>query len=350
MAFAPITLLDIAERKNGNKVAALIEDVVIAAPEWGLIPAITVDGTSYDMLRRVGLPHGRFRPVGDGVPMLKSEWSRETKPMGYFDDQLRIGQDIVLAQSRGNDAVIPDVLADEASANVTGSMIYFGTQTYYGTMYDPAGFLGLNAMVSDNRTAAQVTANVINPADINAGGAAGSTSSAYLCYFDDNPTSPKGLHFAIGLGGKMAFGDWMKLQSMIGTDANGHAKFRTDWTNAFEFYCGLNVGSKYAVFRIRNIDLTHPLTDGLAAQLISAIPVARRNNLRWLMNRTAAFSLQQARSNANVAVVTPGVPQGGLYAALPTELGGYPITVTDSLLNTETDGVATLPDYTDDIR
>lgn len=339
MAFAPITLLDIAQRKNGNKIAALIEDVTIAAPEWGMIPAIQVPGTSYDILRRVGLPHGRFRAVGDGVPMLKSEWARETKPMGYFDNQLRIGQDIVLAQTRGDDSKVPDILSDEAGANIAGSAIYFGTQTYYGTMYDPAGFLGLNAMVSD-----------LPGGDIDAGGTAGSTSSAYLCYLDDNQNNPMGLHFAVGLDGKMSFGEWMKLQSQVGTDAFGHNKYRTDWTNSFEFYVGLNVGSKTAVFRVKNIDLTHPLTDVMAAQLIAAIPVARRRNLHWLMNRTAAFTLQKSRAGGNVAVVTPGVGPGGIFAALPTELAGYPITVTDSLLNTETAGVATLPDYTDDIR
>lgn len=340
MANGPLTLLDIAVR-NGNNVATVVEDVVTVAPEWGIIPATQRTGISYDVLRRIGNPHGQFRRVGTGVPMLKSEWDRDTKPMFYFDCQMNVGQDIVQAQTAQSKATVGDILADEAMANVRGSSQYFGEQTWYGQSADPNGFFGAATMLSS-----------ASGSDLSAGGGPANTSSAYLCWLDPDNNNPKGLHYLVGLDGTMTFPDWQMMQSLKGTDGGGRQLYATSWYNGFSFYCGLNVGSDYSVFRIKNIDLTHPLTDALGAALVTAVPLGRRQNLRWFMNRYAAQSLQTARAAGNVSVVTPGVPGGGIYAALPTELAGFPITLTDSLSNVENAGVftpaATFP--TDDIH
>ena len=132
----------------------------------------------------------------------------------------------------------------------------------------------------------------------------------------------------------MTFREWTILQTIMGTNALGTNLYATAWTTGFSFYIGLNVASAYSVFQVYNIDQTHPLTDALGAALVTAVPLNRRAKLRWFMNRYAAQTLQTSRAAGNIAVVTPGVPAGGVYAALPTELAGFPITVTDSLLPT----------------
>jgi len=310
----PITLLDLAIR-NGDAVAIVVEDVTTVAPEINVVPAVPRQGTSYDVLRRVGLPAGGFRQVGSGVTMSKSTWSRETKPMYLFDAQMLIGEDIVKAQTASSRATVGDVLADEASATIRGSIINLGQQFYYGVSADANGFAGLSTQFTE---------------ELDAGGST-STTSAYLAWLDPSEINPQGVHFSLGLDGAMNFSEWLKQQVDMGAGKKAMA-----WVNGFLFYIGLGVASTQSVWRVRGISAAHPLTDDLGNQMLSKVPIARRNNLRWFMNKTAAFTLQKAR--ATVTIAQPGIPATGLYPELPSMLAGWPITLTDSLLDTESSG------------
>src|SRR5947209_3897754 len=135
MASQPYTLLDLAIR-NGANVGSVVEEVTTAAPEWGIVPSVPQQGTSYDVLRRTALPKGSFRNVGDGVKGSKSEWARETKPMFIFEAAMNVGEDIVKAQTESQKSTVGDILADEAIATVRGSSIGFGSQMYYGAKAD----------------------------------------------------------------------------------------------------------------------------------------------------------------------------------------------------------------------
>lgn len=312
-----ITLLDLAAR-SGDNVAAVIEDVTTIAPEFSVIPAITRNGVSYDVLRRVGLPAGGFRKVGNGIDMSKSSWERETKPMFAFEAFMQITEDIVKAQTAQSRASVGDILADEAIATVRGSIINIGAQTYYGTKASADGFSGLATQ---------------SAFDLSAGGSGATTTTAYLCWLDSNPTNPQGVHFAVGEDAAFNFGDWLRTKV---TGADG--KNTMGYINNFMFFIGLAVGSPLSVWRCTKIDDTHALTDQLGAQLVSKVPLARRNGLRWFMNRRAGYLLQNSRATVNVANNGKGVPAAGVYPELPESCAGYPITFTDSLSDAETNG------------
>lgn len=302
----PITLLDLAIR-NGDNVGAVVEDVTTVAPEWTIVPAVPQDGTSYDVLRRVGLPAGAFRNVGEGVDQSKSEWARETKPMFFFDAQMDIDEAVVQAQTAQSMAKVGDVLADEAQATVQGSALNFGKQFYYGVKADAKGFVGLATQVSDEVQAG--------------GGTSGNTTSAYLIWLDPDQLNPKGVHFRIGRKGAFSFGDWMKQQVVISDKKAMH------YVNNFSFYVGACAASVKSIFRVKRIRSGFGWTDALGAELISKVPISRRANLRWFANPNAGWTLQQSRTTDLVK----NVP-------LPTECQGIPITYTDSIVNTETDG------------
>ena len=323
MPNGPLTLLDLAAR-SGDNVAAVIEDVTTLAPEFATVPAITRSGTSYDVLRRIALPNGSFRKVGNGVNVTKSEWDRETKPMYVFEALMQIGEDIVKAQTAQSRATVGDILADEAMANVRGSTINFGLQMYYGQNASANGFTGLATQVFndlDNQGAAS------NAGSIN--------TSVYLCWMDSSPVNPQGIHFAVGEDGAFNFGDWFR-QQVVSLDN----KKTIAWVNNFMFFAGFAIGSTKAVSRVKNCTTLKPFTDSVGAQLISQIPVARRKDLRWFMNRDAAYQLQQSRQTT-IAIGTgtnKGVTGAGVFPEMPTECQGYPITLTDSLLSTESGG------------
>jgi hypothetical protein len=322
-AAAPITLLDLAIR-NGENIAAVVEEVTAVAPEVNIIPAIPVDGTSYDVLRRTGLPAGGFSPVGGGVAMGKSTWSRETKPMFLFQAQMLVGNDIVLAQTARQKITTGDVLADEAIATVKGSINNLGQQCYYGTKADALGFVGLHSLIA-----------AVD--EINNGGANGASNSAYLCWFDPSETNPQGIHFALGRNGTMDFGEWMQQQVAIsGAPGAAGTKYTMAWVNGMMFFIGFATASQQSVWRVRGIDATHGLTDAIGHALLAKVPIARRQNLRWMMNKTAAYTLQVSRATVSIATGgDKGVSGQGVFPELPTSLAGFPITLTDSLLETE---------------
>ena len=83
--------------------------------------------------------------------------------------------------------------------------------------------------------------------------------------------------------------------------------------------------------------------DTYAQQLYAHIPQKRRNNLRWFMNRTSEAILQQKRSavfNTSSTILGSAVPADAagrpMFSPLPNMLNGWPIEITDSILNTET--------------
>jgi len=93
-------------------------------------------------------------------------------------------------------------------------------------------------------------------------------------------------------------------------------------------YFGLQVGSKYDVARICNLDSTSGKTvsDIWIAKGIAKFPAARQPNM-IVMNRTGLSELQQSRTATNPT---------GAPAPFPTEAFGIPIVVTDTISNDET--------------
>ena len=73
---ARTTMLDLTKRRHGAKEVGLIEANLSYAPELGLFPARTIEGTSYTTLLRVGLPTVAFAHLNGGVDASKSRYER----------------------------------------------------------------------------------------------------------------------------------------------------------------------------------------------------------------------------------------------------------------------------------
>jgi hypothetical protein len=117
-------------------------------------------------------------------------------------------------------------------------------------------------------------------------------------------------------------------------------------------WIGLTVGSNYSVYGVTGLSgpgvTTYTLTDRLGIQLVSYVPLTRRQGLMWFMNRNAHAQLVQSRMTVNVSgAYNGGLPfstqkiESGADAGVYPDggmLAGYPICVTDSVSNTETNG------------
>ena len=302
------TLLDIAARSGSDAVVGLIEDATTYAPEFSVIPAMTKPGTTYRVTRRTDLPTASFRAVNESAAIGKSTFEQELKQMYFLDVPLQVDE----AAVKGDDGSAGDFLAQEAQGALAAATIKLGRQVYYGTSADAKGFAGLQSQ-SVGKWPAGGTTN---------------TTSAYLVWL-----GRQGVAFVIGRDGEIALPAWTKQA------VTAAATQRMAWVTNLSAYVGLQVGSAKAVWRVSGISVAAPLTDARGAGLLSKVPLDRRAGLRWFMNRTALYTLQKSRATAGYIAATSGgspTQEIGLWAEAPTTLAGIPITVTDSLLDTET--------------
>ena len=309
---ANLNLLDIAARNGGDALVGLVEDVTTYAPEWGIIPAVPRPGTTYNVLRRTSLPTGGFRNVGSANTTVASRYTQEVKQMFYWDTPLQVDEALLQADK----AAAGDLLAQEAAGGLQGTSIALGTQVYYGDTAsgDAKGFIGLQKQ-SVGKLPTGGTTN---------------TTSAYLVWLN-----PQGVSFAVGNDGAMIMPPWTRT---IITPTSTTQK--TVWATNLSFWIGLQVGSAASVWRVSGIAdaSTYGLSDARVGALLAQVPLNRRQGLRLFMNRTAAYTLQKAR--ATLSYVADGgrklINDSGAFFGMPSESNGIPITVTDSILNTET--------------
>jgi hypothetical protein len=300
-----LTLLDLAARTGSDAIVGLIEDVTTSAPEFRNVLARPMPGTSYKLTRRTALPTPAFRDANPAsLASSSSAYVQDLKQMYFLDCPLEVDEMIIKGDSRD----IGDLLSDEAAGALEAAFNVLGRQFYYGTAADAKGFAGLQSQLSID--------------SVFAGGTT-STTSAYLV-----DISLQGVHFVVGNDGAIELPDWMKQKVSTGNMA---------FVSNLSSFIGLNVGNKDAVYRVRGVNAgANKLTDAKGAELLSKVPgrIAAKGTLRWFLNRTAAYSLQLSRSA--VGQVDAGASGLPAFAPFPTELGGVPIIVTDSLLDTET--------------
>jgi len=304
-----ITLHDLAKRTGSDAVIGLIEENLTFAPEFRTLPTRTVPGTMYKATLRTAFPATGFRGVNQGVGLSSSTYAQKTVECFFMDAQMQVDEAIVKADTRE----IGDVLTDEASGVVESTMIAIGSQIYYGTNADSKGFSGF-------------VANVDSSMVVDAGGSGSTTTSAWFVFED-----LKGVHVPVGNNGALDMAnEWVRQQVV---DPNDATKRLFAWVNNLSGYIGLNIGSKYSLGRIKNIDATHPLTDTLGAQLLSKFPVGRQPT-RCFINRDAAYYLQKSRSSIGNQVADKRGQ--GAFSPMPEEIQGIPIQRTDSITSTET--------------
>lgn len=310
---ANLTLFDLATLRRNDEYTGLIEDVTTLAPEFTSITAVPRSGTSYEIVRRTGLPTTGFRTINAGVVPSKSSFKKETKEMFYLDTAINMDEAIVKA----DDSSVGAVWQLEAAGAMRSASILLGAQTWYGTSTDANGFAGIRSQLAGN---------------IGAGGSTSSTS-AYLLWMDPK----EGVRFDVGRDGQFAISSPVRQQV---ADPNDSTKNLFMWVGNLSAFVGLTVGSAYSTWAITGIDTTEvssvytrALNDRRAAQLVGNIPVARRNNLKWFINRTSQLTLEASRSS--LGYQPAGADGAAAWAPSPTKLAGYPIVLTDSITDTE---------------
>jgi hypothetical protein len=313
------SLYDLAVLHRADPFTGLIEDVTTLAPEFSTFGAVKRDGTWYEVSSRTTLPAAQFRYVNQGVATSKSTYKKQIKEMFNLDVQLQQDE----AVWKADPASVGPLWQLEAAGAMRSASILLGQQTWYGTAADAKGFTGVR-----NQLAFSVnpTANL------------GATStSAYLVWMDEK----EGCRYDVGQGGQFAISA-PRLQQVLDGSSNPFMAY----VGNLQAWVGFNMGSSYSAWSVAGIGplVANWLTDDAVSRLISKIPVARRSNLRLFMNRTAESTLQRSRSTINLGITTyvppyalqsSGADGRPAFSPLPNQTNGYPITLTDSILDTE---------------
>lgn len=319
MANALVSLLDITKRSGSDPAIGLLEETTTYAPELMVLMGRPISGTVYRATQRT-LPTVAFRAANDGSDTIKSGYAQKLSECFIIDGQIQVDKAVADAEARsGINQSVGDILFDESQGVLQAATITVGNQFYEGTTADAKGFAGLRSLC----TALNVTAT--GAPVISAGGTTSSVqTSAYLVW-----NNIKGCHFVWGNNAGFQLGDY-RTQQVLGNNS----KPMTAYVNNLQAWIGLAVNHSKSIGRIANCEnaTNKLLTDEQGARLLSYIPIQiqQAGGLRWFMNQQAAFQLQKSRSAATVNDSRPLQ-----FAALPTEMQGIPITVTNSITNTE---------------
>lgn len=315
-----LSLYDLAVINRADAYTGLIEEPTALPPEFTTFEAVKRPGTVYEITKRTALPSVGFRQVNTGATPGKSTFKKEVKEMFFVDAPIVIDE----AAVKGNPGTIGDLYQIEAEGVMRSVAILLGQQTWYGTSADANGFSGIRSQLAKT---------------VAVGGTTNSTS-AYLCWMDGK----HGVRYDVGQDGQFAITAPQRLPVVDFTNGN---KTYYAYQGNLSAWIGLNVLSNFSAYAVTGITthttanvLDQALTDDKAEQLHAQIPAARRNNLRWFMNKNAQSVLRRSRTTINVALGASYQPAGAggqvAFSPMPDQLIGYPITLTESILDTET--------------
>jgi hypothetical protein len=117
---AKLTLLDLAKLNSSDKVVGLIEEVRTAAPEFDVIPARTIKGTTYQTVLRTGLPSAGFRKVNEGVTPSKSTFASMLVQCFILSARVEVDKALAGAFEDGESSLEAIEAKPSTSASISG--------------------------------------------------------------------------------------------------------------------------------------------------------------------------------------------------------------------------------------
>jgi len=307
-----LSLLDLTKLRGHSREVGLIESVVTAAPELGVIPGRTIRGTSYKTVDRTALPTTGFTHANEGIAPGKSSFAMKLVECFIFRGAINVDKAVAMDHEDGP-AVLQRI---EAEGVGRSAGIEIGKQIYYGTAEDTKGFPGLRELCP---AAMRVDAT---------GSTADSATSVYAVKF-----GPQFVQMIYGGNSTLQLPPFREqsVTDAAGGQYDAYVSNLTAWV-------GLQCVHPYAIGRICNLTVQNGkgLTDSLLADLLAKFPVGFTPDALF-MSRQSRTQLQKSRTvvlqgNGKAGDVGSAM---GLVAPIPTEAFGIPIVTTDNILNTE---------------
>lgn len=322
------SLLDVLKLKNPD--GSMANVINLMSMQQGLTPdAVWLEGnldTGHRVTTRTGLPSPTWRRLNEGINGGKVRNDQFDEACGMLEGMHEIDMD--LPELSGPAGLAYRAEQDDGYLAAMTNEIESGA-FYHSTATAPEKFDGL-APRYDSTTKANAGSQIIK---LDAAAAGADQTSLWLIKWGRGNvfmTYPKGS--AVGIQ-KIVVNGGAPLNLL---DSNGK-KYLGYQTN-FKWRVGMVVEDYRAVVRIANIDWTNLSKTGenLIQAIIDAtymMPNAMPGRCAWYCNRQlAAYLHHQARNGAKNG--TLGVGSDAFGRPVTTALG-YPVRVTDAILNTE---------------
>lgn len=318
--FASPTLLDIATINADSGVVGLIDETIEAHPELALVPARTINGVFYKTLVCTTLPDVAFRDANEGTAATKAVYENRLVETFILSPKWVCDKAVADRCEDGAEAFIALAARAhlEAAAQHLCSCFYYGLTTVGGTPRhatagDAKGFPGLHDAIG-----LSAAANLL--VDAGETGAGNIATSVFMI-----KAGPTDVNWVWGNNGALEVDD-VRIESVL--DSGGTNSF-TAYVQELLAYPGLQVGNRYCVGRIGEIDnsasAAESLTDDMLADLYAQFPTGYKPDM-ILMNRRSQGQLRANRTATNAT---------GAPAPFPQEWEGIPIHITDAIENTE---------------
>jgi hypothetical protein len=316
------TLIDVASRTEGGKVASTI--VELLAETNDIIQDATFleanDGSSHKTTIRSGLPTATWRQLNYGVQPSKSTTVQVKDACGMLEAYAEI--DKALADLNGNTSAFR---LSEDRAHLEGMNQAFADTLIYGnTATNPERFMGLAPRY--NSTSAQNGSNVIL-----GGGSGSDNTSIWLVVW-----SPNTVHGLFPKGSKAGLSHRDLGEVTLEDAANGRFQgYRTH----YKWDCGLSVRDWRYVVRIANIDTSELVKTGatgadlqdLMVQALELVPNLGMGRPAFYCNRTiSSFLRRQIVNKSNLHL---GMDEIGGKKVM--SFAGVPVRRVDAILNSE---------------
>lgn len=290
-----------------------ISDLLQDAPFLARVAAdFASNGTKHSYLKETGAPAVGFRAVNAGRDHDHTEDTKVSIDLAILDASFHVDQAQADEYRFGRDRW----MTRELNRHMRAAFAMAEKQIIYGTSNAAGGYDGM----IDAATIDELSDDMV----VNAGGSqANNLTSVYAVR-----TTSDLMNFALITGQEGRFAVDPYFLQLV--EDSGGKKFPAYVQTAYG-YLGVQVGSKFSMGRVCNLDdgtgSNTTLTDDMLSQLIETFP-SQRPPTHLLMNRRSLGQLQRSRTATNPT---------GMPAPRPNNYEGIPIVVTDSINNSETE-------------
>jgi hypothetical protein len=296
-----ITLVDAMQ--HNLVLGGVVDEVNAQVPEIAQFPITRVQrGLKFTSMFMKELPTTGFRKLGDGIAASKGRYEEREFKLFLFAGRV----EVEIAAGQADDEGLEGLKARHVKGVTLSALKEVGSQVFYGVANEADGFPGLKAFAAfGGAYTLDATGSTSNTA-----------SSVYGVKFGEDYAS-------------MLFGateDPFKLGEFRKESLTGNNGALLPGEVAdLEGWLGLAIKHAASVVRICNLTAQtgKGLTDALAGTAEDLLPAGIKPDVYFMSKRSRA-QLRTSRS-------TPE----NVYPAMPTELNGVPIIVTDSILNTD---------------
>lgn len=286
-----------------------VSDIVDGAPFLAALEATEAsNGTNHSYLKQTGAPVVGFRAPNTGTENSISADTEVEIALKILAASWGVDQAIAKKNKKGG---VEGFISRESMRHIAAALFEAEKQFIYGTGNKADGFEGL----VDASTISSLAGEMV----VNAGG---STISSQTSVFLVRTTSDlRNVTVVGGNDGNIEIGETVLQKADDGT-----GKFYPELWTPIEGWLGLQIGSKYSVGRIVNLETGgNHLNDDLIYKARSMFPAGQKPNL-LVMNGTSLEELRKSRTATNAT----GVP-----APTPETAAGMTIVETDAIVDTE---------------